>query len=108
MECGNMIFNDEWESDGTKEFFSNFGVGEVITFQFHSDEGGQIIGIVKRVIFDCVKVRYDIQTLNGGVFKGIYSQRILKLKPEHKEILEREDNKTWVKETREEFQKKYE
>jgi hypothetical protein len=104
-EKGSMIFSKKYSYNATKNFPSRFAVGEVVRLQFHGNNGGIVVGIIKRVIFESIKVRYDVLTLNGGVFEGVYSQRILPLDEEWENILNKKENKNWVENAREDMTK---
>jgi hypothetical protein len=95
---------EEWDDPSKKALFSSlFSIGEVVTFQAHEGDGGQLPAIISRVIFEMPKVRYDLITLNGGIFEGVYSQRILPLTEENRRWAEDEENEGWVQEIREEY-----
>lgn len=99
LNNGNMVNSEELTAQGLKTLISSFAVGEVCDFMVSGP------CLIKRVIFEAKKVRYDVVCLNGLVLEGVYSQHIYPLSEDSKGVLSIAENKDWVKETRDYFQK---
>jgi hypothetical protein len=66
-----------WTSEESTVFESRFSIGELVKVRFFRDSlESEMLGVINRVIFEAKKVRYDIWTFDGGIYEGVYSDRV--------------------------------